>query len=68
MKIFHNSLVTQGKNEEIFTISRKFLSRNIYFGTEFKKPRKFFAMKVWSYTVPGISNVDSKDSESRTQF
>ena len=23
----------------------------IYFGTEFKKSRKFFATKIWSYTV-----------------
>ena len=41
-KIFHEYLVTQGKNEEIFPTSRKFLSRNIYFGTEFKESRKVF--------------------------
>ena len=29
----------------------KVLSRNIYFGTEFKKSLKLFATKVWSYTV-----------------
>ena len=29
----------------------KVLSRNINFGTEFKKARKFIATKVWSYTV-----------------
>ena len=50
-KIFHKYLVTRGKDEEMFTTLRKFLSRNIYFGTEFKKSRKFFATKVWSYTV-----------------
>ena len=28
----------------------KVLSRNIYFGSEFKKSQKFFAMEVWSYS------------------
>ena len=51
MKILHKYLVTQGKNEEIFMTSQKFFSLNIYFGTEFKKSLKFFATKVWSYTV-----------------
>ena len=49
-KIFSH-LVTRGKNEDVFMTSRKFLSRNIYFGTEFKKSRKFFPTKVWSYMV-----------------
>ena len=42
---FHEYLVIRGKNEEIFITPRKFLSRNIYFGTGFKKSRKFGAIR-----------------------
>ena len=55
-KIFTRIFTHIGKNEEIFTTSRKYLSRNIYFGTEFKKSRKFLPRKFGAIRYDSINS------------